>query len=86
MAKIETKSLQVKNMNDHNYMVLHKRMYTLSSDGSYKICLVNKDLEIFMEVTEDTFHSFVKYELSFYIMLTIYTALCIKYGKIQIPF
>lgn len=86
MAKIETKSLQVKNMNDRNYVVVHNRMYALFSNDSFKLCLVNDDVEVSVDVTEKTLNSFVKYELSFGVMFMLYTTLCVKYGKIQIPF
>ncbi len=87
MAKIETKSLQVKNMNDHNYMIVHKRMYALSSSDSFFICLINdNDIEVSVEVSDHVFKSFVNYELSFGVMFMVYTSLCVKYGQIQIPF
>lgn len=86
MSRIETKSLQLKNMNDCNYMLVHNRMYALSSDGSYRLCLTNTGAEISVIVTEDAFNSFIKYELSFSVMFMLYTTLCVKYGKVQIPF
>lgn len=87
MAKLQTESLQVKHMNNKDYMLLHKRMYALTSSGSYKLCLVNsKDIEVSIEVCEDIFRSFTNYEVSFGIMLMLYTSLCVKFGQIQIPF
>lgn len=87
MEKTKTNSLQVIHMNDHNYMLVHNRMYTLASGDSYSVGLFNNcSTNVSIEVTEDVFNSFVNCELSFGVMLMLYTSLCVKYGKIQVPF
>lgn len=87
MEKNKVLSLQIKNANDYKYMIVHNRMYALSSSDSFRIYLSNcKDVEVFVDVVKDVFDSFVKYELSFGTMFLIYTTLCVKYGSIKLPF
>lgn len=86
--KLTVRSLQSINMNDINYMKLHRRMYLLcDSDGRCDLHLrIDNDCDVFVSLTDSASKEFSEYEMTFDTMLILFSALCIEYGKIKTPF
>lgn len=88
MSKISIKSKQSVNMSHFEYMCLHRRMFAIVHDGTCRICLYTHDVksDIYVDVTNEAFDSFLKYEMDFALMLNLFATLCIKYGTFPCPF
>lgn len=86
--KLKVQSLRSKNMNDLNYMKLHKRMYLVCNcEGHPNLHLrLDNDCEVLVSLTSLAAKEFSDYEMSFDTMLLLFSTLCIEYGKIKLPF
>lgn len=97
--KLSVNSVQSLNMNNTCYMKLHRRMYliwnpqsgvpaTLHLDLDLKLLSVsdNEDFSVSIELFDEAATDFLHYEMPFDDLLLLYSTLCIKYGKLQIPF
>lgn len=88
MAKLVTNSKQSVNMSHIEYMQLHRRMFAIVHLNTYRICLntANNHNDIYVDVTESAFNSFLKYEMDYGVMLNIFASLCVKLGSFPCPF
>lgn len=88
MSKITVNSKRRTNMTKIEYMQLHRRMFAIVHSDSYRICLYTSDVksDIYVDVTNSAFDSFLNYEMEFSTMLNIFASLCIKYGSFPCPF
>lgn len=88
MSKITTTSKRSVNMSHIEYMQLHRRMFALSHNDVRRIYLYTSDTktDIYVDVTNDAFNSFLDYEMDFPTMLNVFASLCIKYGSFPCPF
>lgn len=88
MSKIVVKSKRQINMSHSEYMQVHRRMFAIVHDDSFRIGLYVSltQTDIYVEVTEPAFHAFLDYEMDFGTMLNIFATLCIKYGSFPCPF
>lgn len=89
MSRITVKSKQAINMSCVEYLQLHRRMYAIVSNDCCRICLYTSDdveSNIYVDVTNEAFDSFLSYEMDFSMMLNIFASLCIKLGSLPLPF
>lgn len=95
--KFSVPSVQSINMANLCYMKLHKRMCLMfSPDGDVTLHLVIDDnlafsssddkIDVFFDITLSAAKEFKDYEMPFDSMLSLFAALCLKYGSIQTPF
>lgn len=88
MSKTTVRSKQSINMSHIEYMQLHRRMYAVIHGIDCRICLYTSEAksDVYIDVTKPAFDSFLNYEMDFSVMLSIFGALCIKYGSFPCPF
>lgn len=88
MSKISVKSKSSVNMSHVEYMHVHRRMYAIVHDGSFRVFLRTSPVQndVYVEVTESAFNSYLNYEIDFSVMLSIFACLCMKYGSCPCPF
>lgn len=93
--KLSVPSVRSNNMNNVCYMKVHRRMY-LTWDSKkdiparlhldYDLSHLDKDVNVSFEITKEAAYDFLHYEMSFDLLLSLFSGLCIKYGSFQIPF
>lgn len=82
--KFSIQSLQVKNMNCAEYMLVHNRMYILSSSNdNFYICLHQDRVDaVKIPITMNAFQEFISFEMEFGVMLNLFAALCMRAGSL----
>lgn len=83
---LQVRSVMSVNMSDKNYMLLHKRMYIVYDDDGYaSICLHNDmNYVVSIDVVPDAARDFHLYQMSFSLMLNLFSALCVKFGEMPL--
>lgn len=90
-TKISVNSVRSLNMANLCYLKVHREMYIIYKDSD-KVTYPRLYLSmcgnpgVFLSVTESVAREFSNYEMSFDVMLDLYSILCEIYGQTKLPF